>query len=238
VLGDSAILSGVKLFPLIAGFLFGAGLSAGLFRKLNKVLYLLPEGAALLTTGLGLLYLIQPDTSFGMIAGFQVIAGLGMGATMSVTAVVLQNSVAPSQMGVAMSAFSFFMLMGGALGVAAIGALVNNATTANLLAGQLPQLAICNALDVALLASASPGILVFLISWFVQDTKLIEKTANVDAGAAVTLEVSEKTAGVDAGAAVTHEVSEKTAGVDAGAHEISEKTAGVDAGAAVAQINM
>lgn len=185
VLGNSSIISGVKLFPLIGGFLFGAAISAVMLRKLNKVMFLLPEGAALLTTGLGLLYLIKPDTSYGMIAGFQVIAGLGMGSIISVTAVVLQNSVAPSQMGVCMSAFSFFMLMGGALGVAVIGALVNNSTTSNLLAGQSPQLAICNALDLAFLVSASPGVLVFLLSLFVQDTKPTEKSADAMAEAAL-----------------------------------------------------
>jgi len=189
VLGDSSTIAGVKLFPLIGGFLFGAALSAVLLRKLNKVSYLLPEGAALLTTGLGLLYLLQPNEPFAMAAGFQAIAGLGMGAVISVTAVSLQNSVAPSQMGICMSAYSFFMLLGGALGVAAVGALLNNLTASNLAAGQNPQMALSNALNVAFLVSASPGIPIFILSWFVQDVMPTEKAAGQDAEAAAAIAI-------------------------------------------------
>jgi len=177
VLGDSSIISGVKIFPMIGGFLLGAGVSSAMLKKFNRVNFLLPEGAVLLTIGVGLLNLIRPDTPFGIIAALQIAFGLGMGACMAVTAVVLQNSVPASQMGICMSAYSFFMLLGGALGVAGLGALLNHATESNLPTSTSYQDALCKALNLVFLATSAPGVLVFLISWLVQDVQLPEKAA-------------------------------------------------------------
>jgi len=164
VLGDSSIISGVKIFPMIAGFLFGAGLASGLLKRWNNVKLLLPEGSALLTIGMALFYLLKPDTTYGIVAVIQVALGLGIGSTIAVTTVVLQNSVPPSQMGICMSAYSFFMLLGGALGVAGLGALLNHFAPP-----RSPPDVECKALGIVFLASAAPGFFVFLISWFVQN---------------------------------------------------------------------
>jgi len=161
VLGDSSIMSGVKIFPMIGGFLLGAGVSSGVLKRFNRVTLLLPEGAVLLTVGLGLLDLIRPDTPYGIIAAVQIAFGLGMGSVMAVTAVVLQNSVSASQMGICMSAFSFFMLLGGALGVAGLGALLNHATESNLPTSTSYQDALCKALNLVFLATCAPGVIVF-----------------------------------------------------------------------------
>jgi len=186
VLGDSSIMSGVKIFPMIGGFLFGAGVSSAVLKKFNRVTFLLPEGAVLLTIGVGLLNLIRPDTPFGVIAALQVAFGLGMGSCIAVTAVVLQNSVSASQMGICMSAYSFFMLLGGALGVAGLGALMNHATESNLVPGVSHQEALCKALNLVFLATAAPGVIVFFITWLVQDVQLPEK-ARGDTEAAIAL---------------------------------------------------
>jgi hypothetical protein len=50
------------------------------------------------------------------------VIGLGMGFLMQITTLVAQNSVAPTEMGVASSSRTFFQQIGGSLGVAAFGA--------------------------------------------------------------------------------------------------------------------
>ena len=67
------------------------------------------------------------------------VIGLGMGFLMQITTLVAQNSVAPTEMGVASSSRTFFQQIGGSLGVAAFGAVFARRLVESL-AAQLPAL--------------------------------------------------------------------------------------------------
>lgn len=174
VQGTSALMSGVQLFPLIVAFLAGAVIASVVLQKTGRLWGILPVASGLFTTGIGLLSLLAVDTAYGTIAGYQIIAGLGVGAIFAITSVTVQNSVSAAQMGVAMSAFSFFQLLGGALGIAVEGSLLNRymlENVASVMAGQMdPATAVVDALDRVFLTTIAPGVAVFLASWFVADS--------------------------------------------------------------------
>jgi len=181
VMMDTALMSGVKLFPLVFTFLFGAGVASAIMQKTGRIGYLIPMGAVMLTMGLGLLSLVQPDTNFGVVAGFMLLFGLGIGIIFALVSVTLQNSVSADQMGVVMSAFAFFQLLGGSLGVAIVGALMNHWTATYFMEYPTnPLLALCSALDNVFIATIFPGVMVCFLSIFIQGIKLEPHKKHVD----------------------------------------------------------
>jgi hypothetical protein len=61
-----------------------------------------------------------------------VVIGLGVGLVMQVLAVAVQNSVPHSQLGTATATATFFRTIGGAFGVAILGAVLNSQLLSNL----------------------------------------------------------------------------------------------------------
>jgi hypothetical protein len=80
------------------------------------------------------------DTSVLKSGLFMAVTGLGLGLTMQVLVLAVQNSVDPKDLGTATSAATFFRSIGGSIGVSVFSAIFNNKMKGNL-AHQLPQLA-------------------------------------------------------------------------------------------------
>ena len=68
---------------------------------------------------------LQVDTSYAVVAVIMFFFGFGLGLTTQVVVTAVQNSVDRRHMGVATAAVSFFRSMGGAIGVALFGAILN-----------------------------------------------------------------------------------------------------------------
>jgi EmrB/QacA subfamily drug resistance transporter len=83
-------------------------------------------GAVLVTVGLGLLGEIDGTTGKLWIGLFMVILGLGLGATNQNLVLAVQNNAAQETVGAATAVVSFFRSMGGAIGVSALGAVLNS----------------------------------------------------------------------------------------------------------------
>jgi len=138
-------------------------------------------GAVLLTSGLGLLSLLKPDTNYGVIVGFMLLFGTGIGMIFALVSVTLQNSVEAPQMGVVMSAFSFFQLMGGSIGVAIVGALMNTWTVKYYTETPMnPALATSRALDNVFTATIVPGCIVIILSLFIRNVKIQPHAKHVE----------------------------------------------------------
>ena len=74
-----------------------------------------------------------------------------------------------------MSAFTFFQLLGGSLGIAVEGSLLNHYVIDGFMSGMHPTQAILKALNKVFLVTVAPGACVFIFSWFVKD---VPKSAN------------------------------------------------------------
>jgi len=81
-------------------------------------------GTVLLTAGLALMGTVRSDTSFIALSAFMAVLGLGVGMLMQNLVLVVQNTVRRQEMGVASATVAFFRSLGGAVGVAALGALL------------------------------------------------------------------------------------------------------------------
>ena len=126
VSGESATNSGLLLLPLTAGIVAGSVGSGRVVSRTGRYRAWPIGGLALATVGMFMLSTMTAATSTFVSAVYMVVLGVGVGSTMQVTVLVVQNAVAHKGLGVATSAAQFFRQMGGAFGVAAFGAIMND----------------------------------------------------------------------------------------------------------------
>jgi EmrB/QacA subfamily drug resistance transporter len=127
ILGASATASGNMMIPMsmtvtVASFAAGQILSrSGGRYKLLGIL-----GTAFICAGLFLLSRLSVDTPYWHVIVAIMFVGLGMGATMPVFTIAIQNAVPYNQLGVATSSNTFVRSFGGAVGLAILGSIMNN----------------------------------------------------------------------------------------------------------------
>lgn len=124
VLGASATSSGSFLTPMMLAVVFGAILSGILLRRTGRYRRQALFSTGLMTTGMLLLSAMDERTSFAGAVGFIVVMGLGLGGTLPVFTVAVQNSVPFRLMGLATSILLFYRLVGGMMGLAVLGAVL------------------------------------------------------------------------------------------------------------------
>jgi len=124
--GASPTLSGLELLPMIVGMLITFILSGRLVTRTGRYKVFPIVGTAVLALGLLSLTQLGPHTSYGEVAAFMFITGLGIGLVMQVLVVAVQNAVPHSALGVATATATFFRTIGGAFGVAVLGAVFAN----------------------------------------------------------------------------------------------------------------
>lgn len=124
--GMSPTRSGLAMLPMVVG-IFTTSIGAGQLMSRNGRYKIYPIlGAAIVTVALVLLSRLDTETPY-WVAGLSMYAmGLGLGCTMQVLVVVVQNSVDRSDMGVATAAVAFFRQMGGSFGTALFGAILSS----------------------------------------------------------------------------------------------------------------
>lgn len=124
--GASATNSGMLLLPFMLGML-AASVGAGQVTTRTGRYKVFPiVGCGLATGAMFLLSLMGTSTPQSTVTVYMVLLGVGIGMTMQTLVLAVQNVVKLTQMGVATSSVNFFRSMGGAIGVAAFGALFNN----------------------------------------------------------------------------------------------------------------
>ena len=121
VLGASATSSGSFLMPMMLAIVFGAVLSGILLRRTGRYRIQALFSTGLMTTGMFLLSIMDERTSFAGTVGAIVVMGLGLGGTLPVFTVAVQNSIPFRFRGFATSLLLFYRLMGGMMGLAVLG---------------------------------------------------------------------------------------------------------------------
>lgn len=121
--GSTPTVSGLELIPLTAGILTASTLAGRYMGRTGRYLILPRIGLSLL--GVGLLGLTQIDvqTAYPLFAAYLVLMGLGMGCIFPVVTTAVQNAVPRHTLGTATAAGILLRQLGGALGVAAFGAI-------------------------------------------------------------------------------------------------------------------
>ncbi|THC97904.1 hypothetical protein EYZ11_002602 [Aspergillus tanneri] len=136
---SSAVLSGVRILPYTMTIALGSALTGGLTAR-GRVppIFVLCTATILQLLGVGLLYSIPVDTNLpAKLYGYQVLAGLGVGLSLTTLLNIVPFIVDKSVLSVAMGGVTQLRILGGALGVSIATNLLNN-TAKSQLRTQLP----------------------------------------------------------------------------------------------------
>ena len=123
VKGVSPTVSGLRILPLMLGMLGASVISGRLVTRWGRYKVFPVVGMALMTVGAYLLSLIDASINNWVLACYMFVFGVGMGLTMQVLVVAVQNSVSYQDLGVATSSATFFRMIGGSFGTAVFGAI-------------------------------------------------------------------------------------------------------------------
>ncbi len=129
VQGATPTNSGLYSLALLAGLIVGSVGSGQLVARTGKYKLLILAGLAVMSLGLWLMSHIQADTPLPVLWAWMAVTGLGIGPTLAVFTIVVQNAVPVRALGVATSNLTFFRQIGGSVGLALLGTVFANRLT-------------------------------------------------------------------------------------------------------------
>jgi EmrB/QacA subfamily drug resistance transporter len=143
VLGESATTSGYALVPLLLGVIGSSIASGQIVARTGKYKVLLLGAVTLLGIGSYLFTHLGAATNMQVIWIWQFVLGIGIGPTLAVFTIVVQNAVPFRKLGVATSNLTFFRQIGGTIGLAIAGTVfgsqLTNLLPERLVANGIPQ---------------------------------------------------------------------------------------------------
>jgi predicted MFS family arabinose efflux permease len=136
ILGYSPLAAGVRFLPLTA-FVFFVPLATRRIAARVPLRVMIGLGLALVAAGLALMYGIDADSRWtALLAGF-IVAGIGIGIANPALAAGALRVVDPARTGMASGINNTFRLGGVAVGVAALGALLQDRAESSLTASSV-----------------------------------------------------------------------------------------------------
>ncbi len=133
--GHSATRAGLMTIPLIIAQMLSSTLGGQLVSRTGRWKPLMVVGSLCLVAGLAGMGTIDHTTPFVRIAVFMAVMGIGVGALIQNIVLAVQNTVDVSQVGASSATISFFRSLGGAVGVAVLGAILANHVESNVASG-------------------------------------------------------------------------------------------------------
>jgi len=130
--GASPTMSGLDLLPMLIGLVFASISSGRLIVRTGKYRIYPIAGTLLMTIGMVLFTFIKLDSSSFVIDIYMLIFGLGLGMTLQVVILAVQNAAPYEELGAATSGATFFRTIGGSFGTAIFGAIFSNAVAGKL----------------------------------------------------------------------------------------------------------
>ena len=156
VRGISPTLSGLRLLPLMVGLLLTSIGTGFLVTKWGRYKIFPVVGTALMTLGLFLLSRLGTNTSFWLVSLYLFVLGVGIGCSLQVLVIAVQNAVDYKDLGAATSGATFFRSIGGSFGTAVFGAIFSGVLAGDIAAAlhgvPLPS-------GISASAGASPAVL-------------------------------------------------------------------------------
>jgi MFS family permease len=124
VRGHSPLSAAIRFLPLPMGLMPAAANSDRLVAKFGRP-NVIATGLILVALGLGLFTLVGIDTSYPQIAATFVLLGLGIGLTMAPSTTAVMDAIPESKAGVGSATNDSSREVGGALGIAIGGSVLN-----------------------------------------------------------------------------------------------------------------
>ncbi len=125
--------AGLQMVAFMLG-LMGSSMVTGRFmRKTGRYKIFPIVGTAVMFVGMLLMTNLGVDTSIPEAMAYTVVVGVGLGLTMQVLVIAVQNALPPQDMGLSTSSVTFFRSMGGTLGAAVSLAVLFGSVRGNIL---------------------------------------------------------------------------------------------------------
>ncbi|MEU3059353.1 MDR family MFS transporter [Streptomyces subrutilus] len=152
--GDSATVSGVRTLPLVIGLLIASVFSGTVVSRTGQYRIFPIVGSLVMGVGLYLLSLMGPHTGAWLESLYMFVLGVGIGLSMQVLTIAVQNTVDYADLGTATSGVTFFRTLGSSFGTAVFGTIYANSLEPELKKGVLRGARATGADPVALAAAA------------------------------------------------------------------------------------
>lgn len=168
VTGADATQAGLLMIPMMAGLLVTSIVSGQLVTKTGRYKWLPITGMVIVAIALVLLSSMTATMPVWLICCYLAIMGIGLGMSMQILVLIVQNQFPNSQLGMATASSNYFRQIGASLGAAVVGSLFAT-KLATLLSERLPAAASSgaggsNSLTPALVRSLPPGIRDIIVS--------------------------------------------------------------------------
>jgi EmrB/QacA subfamily drug resistance transporter len=117
VKGESTTASGYLLFPFLLGLIFSSVAAGQIVSRTGRYKILLAVGLVFMGVGVFLFQNLRADTGFAALSLWMLIAGLGVGPTMAIFTLIVQNDVPFARLGTATSDLTLFRQIGTSVGL-------------------------------------------------------------------------------------------------------------------------
>ncbi|MDP9271357.1 MAG: MFS transporter [Chloroflexota bacterium] len=117
VQGSSATESGYKLLPFLFGLILSSVISGQLVSRTGHYKWLAAGALAFAAVGVALMTNLRADTPDLMLWFWMFIAGVGIGPSMAVFTIIVQNAVPFEELGAATADLTLFRQIGGTVGL-------------------------------------------------------------------------------------------------------------------------
>ncbi|KAL7817655.1 MFS general substrate transporter [Trichoderma aethiopicum] len=124
--GVSAVTAGIKILPLLLSSVFTSILTGGLISAIGYYNFIVWPCMILYTVGTGMITTFAVHTPLKEWFGYQVLAGLGIGAGFQASVLVVQTVLSQEWVPIGTACVQFFQVLGGAVFVAVAQTLFQN----------------------------------------------------------------------------------------------------------------
>jgi EmrB/QacA subfamily drug resistance transporter len=135
---ETATASGYLIFPMLIGLIGSSIIAGALVSRTGKYKMIVLAGLGAMIAGITLMTQLTASTEYPVLFFWMFVAGVGIGPTLSVFTIIVQNAVPFSKLGVATSNLTFFRQVGGSVGLAIAGTVFGQALTDKLPSQLLP----------------------------------------------------------------------------------------------------
>ena len=123
VTGAGATKAGFLMIPMMAALLVSSVISGQLVSKTGRYKWLPIIGTLLVSVSLVLLSTMTPSLPVWALCSYLAVMGVGLGMSMQILILIVQNSFPISQVGTATASNNYFRQIGASLGSAVVGSL-------------------------------------------------------------------------------------------------------------------
>jgi EmrB/QacA subfamily drug resistance transporter len=120
----SATKAGLTVIPMTLSIVLASVISGQIVSRTGRYRYLIIGGATAMMVGTFLLSTLSVDTSTIVIYLFMIVVGCGVGLSMPIITIVVQNALPYRVLGTVTSATQFFRSIGSTIGVAIFGSIL------------------------------------------------------------------------------------------------------------------